>query len=294
MTMKRPRILRSIVAFAICIAVGVGLGLYAHAGSTVPVGLAYSGLLRDGNGTPVNGMHVLDFELTDGNATMCTDAGRMLAVTNGRFDVPNLFSVNNCALDAVLATKPSLLVKITVDGAPLSPAQPLGAVPYAARARVAEAGITGTIVATAAVVCPTGSLPADGSPVSRMVYANLFAQIGTTYGAGDSVMTFNVPDARGVFLRGAGSQAIGGVTHSGTLGMTQGDQYQGHWHQHWEHGGDVVPGGAGSRLYTTGFNTSHVADDAIRDAVSDGVNGAPRTGSETRPANISVTYCIWY
>lgn len=44
---------------------------------------------------------------------------------------------------------------------------------------------------------PTGYLPEDGSAVSRTTYANLFALMGTTYGAGDGSTTFNLPDSRG-------------------------------------------------------------------------------------------------
>lgn len=40
---------------------------------------------------------------------------------------------------------------------------------------------------------PTGWLLCDGSAVSRTTYADLFAVIGTTYGAGDGT-TFNLPN----------------------------------------------------------------------------------------------------
>ena len=43
---------------------------------------------------------------------------------------------------------------------------------------------------------PEGFLFADGSAVSRTTYADLFAVIGTTYGAGDGSTTFNLPDKR--------------------------------------------------------------------------------------------------
>ena len=44
---------------------------------------------------------------------------------------------------------------------------------------------------------PQGFLFEDGSAVSRAIYAELFATIGTTYGAGDGSTTFNLPDSRG-------------------------------------------------------------------------------------------------
>lgn len=44
---------------------------------------------------------------------------------------------------------------------------------------------------------PFGWLIADGSPISRTAEPALFAVIGTTFGAGDGVSTFNLPDLRG-------------------------------------------------------------------------------------------------
>ena len=43
---------------------------------------------------------------------------------------------------------------------------------------------------------PVNYMFADGSAVSRTTYADLFAVIGTTYGAGDGSTTFNLPDKR--------------------------------------------------------------------------------------------------
>jgi microcystin-dependent protein/Tfp pilus assembly protein PilE len=44
---------------------------------------------------------------------------------------------------------------------------------------------------------PAGYLLEDGSAVSRVIFADLFAVIGTTYGSGDGWSTFNLPDSRG-------------------------------------------------------------------------------------------------
>lgn len=49
---------------------------------------------------------------------------------------------------------------------------------------------------------PDGWLVCNGSAVSRTTYADLFAAIGTTFGAGDGSTTFKLPDYRGDFLRG--------------------------------------------------------------------------------------------
>ena len=60
---------------------------------------------------------------------------------------------------------------------------------------------TGAIAYFSHAVVPFGWLKANGAAVSRTVYANLFALIGTTYGAGDGRTTFNLPDLRGEFIR---------------------------------------------------------------------------------------------
>lgn len=44
---------------------------------------------------------------------------------------------------------------------------------------------------------PTGYLLCDGSAVSRTTYADLFAAIGTAYGAGNGTTTFNLPNMKG-------------------------------------------------------------------------------------------------
>ncbi|WP_142417022.1 phage tail protein [Bartonella massiliensis] len=49
---------------------------------------------------------------------------------------------------------------------------------------------------------PDGWLLCDGRAYSRFVYWDLFCAIGTTWGEGDGATTFNVPDFRGMFLRG--------------------------------------------------------------------------------------------
>ena len=51
----------------------------------------------------------------------------------------------------------------------------------------------------------------DGQAVSRAVYADLFELIGTSFGEGNGVTTFNVPDYRGKFLRGLGGDSAANI-----------------------------------------------------------------------------------
>ena len=50
---------------------------------------------------------------------------------------------------------------------------------------------------------PEGFLFCDGSAISRAMYPDLFALIGTLYGSGDGSTTFNLPDLRGRVAQGA-------------------------------------------------------------------------------------------
>lgn len=60
----------------------------------------------------------------------------------------------------------------------------------------------GAMVLFASNSAPSGWLKANGAEVSRTTYANLFAAIGTIWGAGNGSTTFNLPDWRGEFGRG--------------------------------------------------------------------------------------------
>ena len=55
----------------------------------------------------------------------------------------------------------------------------------------------GTLVDFAGSTAPTFWYFCYGQAISRTTYATLFAALGTTYGAGDGVTTFNLPDLRG-------------------------------------------------------------------------------------------------
>jgi len=53
---------------------------------------------------------------------------------------------------------------------------------------------TGSILTNTEDTTPSGYLAADGIEVSRIVYSDLFLAIGTYYGDGDGVSTFNLPN----------------------------------------------------------------------------------------------------
>lgn len=55
----------------------------------------------------------------------------------------------------------------------------------------------GTVTPYAGATAPSNWVLCDGSAISRTTYADLFAILGTTYGAGDGSTTFNVPNLKG-------------------------------------------------------------------------------------------------
>ena len=99
----------------------------------------------------------------------------------------------------------------------------------------------GDVKAVATVDAPSGWLKCNGQPVLRTQYANLFAAIGTRFGAGDGANTFNLPDLRGEFVRGLDEGR--GVGPGRVLGSKQAGQNASHVH-------DVSAAAAGNHAHT--------------------------------------------
>lgn len=87
---------------------------------------------------------------------------------------------------------------------------------------------TGSTQMFAGSNAPRGWLIADGRAVSRTTYAALFAVIGTIYGNGDGSTTFNLPDMRGVVVRGTDRGR--NLDPSRVHGSYQGDLFASHSH----------------------------------------------------------------
>lgn len=167
---------------------------------------------------------------------------------------------------------------------------------------------TGSVMAFAAATAPAGYLICDGAAVSRTTYAALFAIIGVTHGQGDNINTFNLPDYRGRFLRGADGSAnrdpdkatrtasnTGGQSGN-NVGSVQTDAFQGHVHADssvaspltgWRR---IAVAGGGTTDVPNLLNSTGGTGSPIY--VSDGTRGVPRAASETRPMNAYVNYVI--
>jgi microcystin-dependent protein len=122
---------------------------------------------------------------------------------------------------------------------------------------------------------PAGWLECKGQAVSRTNYATLFAAIGTAFGAGDGSTTFALPELRGEFIRGWDDTR--GVDSGRVLGSSQADDFK--IHTHTAYGAGVVSG--------NGFNLGGVA------SANSFLTGIGNTGgTETRPRNIALLFCI--
>lgn len=139
----------------------------------------------------------------------------------------------------------------------------------------------GAVMPFAMNSAPAGWLAADGAAVSRSTYATLFAAISTTHGVGDGSTTFNLPDLRGIFVRGSDSQTISGTAYSGTFAAKQQDAIQQHTHS------SSATSSVSQQLLAAGGNGA-----ATSGSVTGGMATGRSSGTETRPANIALLYCI--
>lgn len=66
----------------------------------------------------------------------------------------------------------------------------------------------GSVMAYTMSTSPDGWLICNGANINRGTYAGLFAVIGTTFGSGDGINTFTLPNYQGAFLRGTGTNGV--------------------------------------------------------------------------------------
>lgn len=136
---------------------------------------------------------------------------------------------------------------------------------------------------------PGGWLERNGAPISRVTYADLFAVIGTVFGAGDGVNTFNLPDDRGVFERGWDHGR--GLDAGRVFGSYQDDAFQGHTHQTVEGQVRAYVGSGGGGANPAG---SAVKATSLGPPLAYGSWGTPRNDDETRAKNRAYLPIIKY
>lgn len=117
------------------------------------------------------------------------------------------------------------------------------------------------------VTVPNGSGTVSGVTAN---FAALYAAVGSTYGSAGKL-----PDLRGEFVRGWDNSR--GVDSARTFGSSQSDDFKSHSHSYTGSSNTGLVGGGGSAGL---FNTSYTT----------GATG----GTETRPRNVALLYCIKY
>ena len=165
----------------------------------------------------------------------------------------------------------------------------------------------GSVIAFAGSVPPSGWLVCDGSAVSRTQYPALYATLGVTYGIGDAMTTFNLPDYRGRFLRGvdhgaktdpdaADRKAVGGGVGADAVGTMQDDAFKSH--NHTGHSGTEEKYTRNGLWYD---GPTWAADNGSSFGLMNSIGGGshthpipPEGGNETRPKNAAVDFIIKY
>lgn len=148
---------------------------------------------------------------------------------------------------------------------------------------------TGIMAPFAGTVAPVGWLVCDGSAISRTDYADLFAQIGSTYGDGDGSTTFNLPDCDGYLPVYDSGKTIGNSTNGGVPNITGqivniqqlSGNANGVFAVDSSYSRDTGTGHSGGGLMTVGINASR--NSAVYD-----------NGTTVRPAGVYTLWCIKY
>jgi microcystin-dependent protein len=148
----------------------------------------------------------------------------------------------------------------------------------------------GTILPYGGSSAPPGYLLCDGAAISRTTYARLFAVFGTTYGSGDGLTTFNIPNLQGKIPvgRDAGQtefDTLGELGGAKTVTLTTGE-IPAHTHS-----GTGTTTSAGSHSHTpaAGFNfvTTYSSGDDIDTGAGGGIasGNATQSSTSTEPAH---------
>lgn len=226
---------------------------------------------------------------TSGNAATASYAAQIAArkiggvIFNAKTDI-NLPGVNikgNQDTSGNAATATRLQTICTINGVPFDGSANINATP------------AGAIQFFAMKTAPVGWLKANGTALSRTVYANLFTAIGTMFGAGDGKTTFNLPDLRGYFLRAwddgnnIDSERVFGSKQSDAIrnitGLCSGV-------------GGVSFDGFSGAFYDVGTrhsaNTNLLAQNNKTDDFGFDASRVVPTANENRPKNIALLACI--
>lgn len=136
----------------------------------------------------------------------------------------------------------------------------------------------GTIQAFGGSTAPDGWLICDGSAISRTLYADLFAVIGTNYGAGNGKTTFNIPN-----LIGLTSNNVPCCGNGKALGLTDGTTKTGYIGSgSWGNGSKSVSYGVtvGKKVGSGSYLANDVASGVTTEATKSGIVSALSLASQ--------------
>jgi microcystin-dependent protein len=166
-------------------------------------------------------------------------------------------------------------------------------------------GVTGGQEAVGSVkpwltaVAPAYWMLADGSAISRTIYPELFALIGTSFGAGDGSTTFNLPDLRSRFILGSGQgasltnrvlAAIGGEeNHQLTIAELASHTHIQNAHNHSIQSNAVGYAGGG---YAAKVYCASASADAVGNTTATNQNTGSDTAHNTMPPFLVLTYIV--
>lgn len=153
---------------------------------------------------------------------------------------------------------------------------------------------TGSILPFGGETAPQGWLKCNGATISRTAYAALFEAIGTAFGDGDGSTTFNIPDTRGVVLRGVDDGR--GLDGGRVLGTFQEDGNKEHRHSINLFRTDGYAGRPGTGNYIS-VGSEYARISYINNERGFSLGGGYVTGSgapEARMKNLAVHHIIKY
>ena len=152
---------------------------------------------------------------TAATATTLVDADRLVMNDDGTMKQVNLsdlrtYLTSNLAITSAMITNGTIAEADIADGA-------ITSAKLNSSVTLIPAGVISPYAGT---VAPTGYLLCYGQTVNRTQYADLYAAIGDTYGAGDGSTTFVLPDLRGRVI--AGQDDMGGSSANRLTNQTGG------------------------------------------------------------------------
>lgn len=253
-----------------------------------------SGQVGIGTATPANAIDVA------GGAIQISTSGGTARTVMSADSTDSIFSVND---DRNFTVKTNAATRLTVNSSAATstvpvvlPAIPTTALQAATKSYVDQVLPAGCIMPFAGTSAPTSWVACDGSAISRTTYATLFAAIGTTWGSGDGSTTFNVPDLRGMFVRGTGTNGTYGTAVGQAVGTYAADTYLNHNHAITDPGHTHSYYIWGERRQSDGSQSSFWANEQYSSTLSNTtgitINNSTTGGTETKPKNYGVLYII--